>query len=405
MWDYRAESADDPERGRIGVVGVSENQEIPVEYDSQGLSIGVEAEETAAPDVSIHDPFDPAKIDVQTRTMTVDLLLARLRRGVLDLAPDFQRHAGIWNEVNQSRLIESLLLRIPLPTLYAAESGEESWAVVDGIQRLTTIARFVDPAIIGEAPLRLRGLEYLEYNGKLYTDLPGAMQTRIDETELIIHLIRAGTPEAVKFNIFARINTGGSALTLQELRHALIPGPARVLLQTLAATPAFLSATQNSVRHERMADREMVLRFLAFRLTEPGRYPRGDLDDFLRDAMKQLNKLDPAEIQRLTHEFTSAMVSAEAIFGEHAFRKSLPGQTRRQPINKALFEAESVNLATLTRRELAALYENRDLVQAELARLMEDPKFQQAISVGTGDAEKVRKRFGAIQELFPKVTQ
>jgi hypothetical protein len=132
--------------------------------------------------------------------MTVDLLLARLRRGVLDLAPDFQRHAGIWNEVNQSRLIESLLLRIPLPTLYAAESGEESWAVVDGIQRLTTIARFVDPATIGEVPLRLRGLEYLGYNGKLYTDLPGAMQTRIDETELIIHLIRAGTPEAVKFN-------------------------------------------------------------------------------------------------------------------------------------------------------------------------------------------------------------
>lgn len=393
----------DLRRGRIGAVGVSENEEIAVEYDSRGLSIGVEAEETAAPDVSIDDPFDPAEIDVQTRTMTVDLLLARLRRGVLDLAPDFQRHAGIWNEVNQSRLIESLLLRIPLPTLYAAESGEESWAVVDGIQRLTTIARFVDPDVIGRSPLRLRGLEYLGYNGKLYTDLPGAMQTRIDETELIIHLIRAGTPEAVKFNIFARINTGGLALTSQELRHALIPGPARVLLQRLADDPAFLSATQNSVRHERMADREMVLRFLAFRLTEPARYPRGDLDAFLREAMKQLNELGSAEFQRLTDEFILAMASAEAVFEEHAFRKRLPGQTRRQPINKALFEAVSVNLATLNSSELAALQENRDLVQTELAQLMADPKFQQAISVGTGDVEKVRKRFGATHELFRSV--
>lgn len=301
--------------------------------------------------------------------------------------------------------IESLLLRIPLPTLYAAESGEESWAVVDGIQRLTTIARFVDPAVIGDSPLRLRGLEYLGYNDKLYTDLPGAMQTRIDETELIIHLIRAGTPEAVKFNIFARINTGGLALTSQELRHALIPGPARVLLQSLADNPAFLSATQHSVRHERMADREMVLRFLAFRITEPARYPRGDLDAFLREAMKQLNGLNSAEFQRLTHEFILAMVSAEAIFGEHAFRKRLPGQTRRQPINKALFEAVSVNLATLTPSELAGLRKNRDLVRDELAKLMEDPKFQQAISVGTGDVEKVRKRFGAIHELFHRVPQ
>jgi hypothetical protein len=381
---------------------VIDNQETPVEYDSQGLSIGVEAEAAASPEVLIHDPFDPAEIDVQTRTMTVDLLLARLRRGVLDLAPDFQRHAGIWNEVNQSRLIESLLLRIPLPTLYAAESGEESWAVVDGIQRLTTIARFVDSTIVDEPPLRLRGLEYLDYNGKLYEDLPGAMRTRIDETELIVHLIRAGTPEAVKFNIFARINTGGSALTLQELRHALIPGPARDLLKTLADSPAFLSATQYSVKHERMADREMVLRFLAFRLTEPSHYPRGDLDAFLREAMKRLNELDPAEITRLTREFSLAMTSAEAIFGEHAFRKRLPGQTRRQPINKALFETVSVNLATLTSRELTALQENRNLVQSELAQLMEDPKFQQAISFGTGDAEKVRRRFSAIQELFHK---
>jgi Protein of unknown function DUF262 len=177
------------EDGEGGTFEVSETQgtEVPVEYDSLGLSTGVEAEEQA-PEPLIHDPFDPAKIDVITRTMTVDLLLARIRRGVLDLAPDFQRFAGIWNDVAQSKLIESLLLRIPLPTLYAAESGEESWVVVDGIQRLTAIARFVDPSIVGSSPLRLHGMEYLRaYEGATYQQLPGALQTRIDETELIVH--------------------------------------------------------------------------------------------------------------------------------------------------------------------------------------------------------------------------
>ncbi|GAB3981213.1 DUF262 domain-containing protein [Actinoallomurus acanthiterrae] len=376
--------------------------EVPVEYDSKGRSTGVEYEEQ--PDDLIDEPFDPARIDVQTRTMTVDLLLARLRRGVLDLAPDFQRFAGIWSEEDQSKLIESLLLRIPLPTLYAAESGDESWAVVDGIQRLTTIARFVDPVVVDAQPLKLQGLEYLrQYEGREYAELPGGLQTRIDETELIIHLIRAGTPEPVKFNIFARINTGGRPLTHQELRHALIPGRARDLLQELAETEAFLTATQHSVRPERMADREMALRFLAFRLTDPMSYLRGDIDAFLRQAMKQINTLRPKEVARLTDEFTRAMRFAYIIFGEHAFRKRFHGQSRRLPVNKALFEAISVNLAKLPDRRLNTLLEWRDVINSGLMDLMDDSTFQQAISVGTGDVKKVRLRFAAVELLFRKV--
>jgi len=391
------------ERG--GTFGVSETQEIevPVEYDTLGLSTGVEAE-SPAPEPLIQDPFDPAEIDVITRTMTVDLLLARIRRGVLDLAPDFQRFAGIWNDVAQSKLIESLLLRIPLPTLYAAESGEESWAVVDGIQRLTSIARFVDPAIVGASSLRLRGLEYLRhYDGRTYQELPGALQTRINETELIVHLIRAGTPESVKFNIFARLNTGGTPLTLQELRHALIPGRTRTLLRELADSEPFLEATQRSVKPARMADREMVLRFLAFRLTDPSDYPRGDLDDFLRGAMKWLNDLPEQQIERLASDFARSMRAAAAIFGEHAFRKVFAGQRTRLPINKALFEAESVSLAKLSAEELARLRERRGKVLARLADLMEDGRFLQAISVATGDAEKVRVRFSAIEHMLREV--
>ena len=380
---------------------MGDERNIPVEIDDEGRDTGVELEQI---DDLIHEPFDPAEIDVQTRSMTVDLLMSRLRRGALDLAADFQRTAGIWSEINQSRLIESLLLRIPLPTLYAAESGEESWAIVDGIQRLSTIARFIDPDVIGARPLRLRQLEYLQrYDGRYYAELPPALQTRINETELIIHLIRAGTPEPVKFNIFARINTGGRPLTRQELRHALIPGPARMILKELAETDAFLKATLRSVSPSRMADREMVLRFLAFRITPPEDYKRGDLDAFLRQAMKQVNSLPVEEIERLSAEFILSMEAASVIFGGYAFRKQFSGQDRRLPVNKALFEAISVNLAKMTRTELAALQKKQDKVQEEFINLMDDGRFLQAISGGTGDVEKVRLRFAAIDKLFHEV--
>jgi Protein of unknown function DUF262 len=375
--------------------------EIPVAYDLAGLSTGVEADAGQAESL-IFEPFDPAKIDVVTRTMTVDLLLARLRRGVLDLQPEFQRLAGVWNEEKQSKLIESLLLRIPLPTMYAAEAGE-GWAMVDGVQRMSTIARFVDPELVGMAPLKLRGLEYLPFNRAGYHDLPGGLQTRIDETELLVHLIRAGTPDAVKYNIFARLNTGGSPLTRQELRHALVPGPARELLKRLADSEEFIAATGGSVRPTRMDDREMVLRFLAFRLTDPADYPRGDLDEFFREAMQQLNTLPEHRLAQLSGEFFEAMVSAEEIFGKHAFRKVFRGSDYRAPVNKALFESESVALAGFRTWELDRLRDRSGEVLERLTDMIEEAPFFQAISAGTGDVEKVKLRFREVERMLRQV--
>ncbi|MFD0395065.1 DUF262 domain-containing protein [Streptomyces nogalater] len=140
---------------------------------------------------------------------------------MIDLAPDFQRKAGIWTDGKQSRLIESLLLRIPIPSFYAAENKDGSWAIVDGIQRLTSIARFVEPQTVGADPLELTGLEYLRnFDGAGFADLSGKLQIRLRETEVVVHVIRRGTPEPVMFNVFARINTGGEPLTRQEIRHA-----------------------------------------------------------------------------------------------------------------------------------------------------------------------------------------
>ncbi|WP_433499699.1 DUF262 domain-containing protein [Sphaerimonospora sp. CA-214678] len=380
--------------------GRQHDREIAVELDSTGLSIGVERE--ASDEEVIKAPFDPEKIDVTTRNPTVDLLLSRIRRRVLDLQPDFQRFAGIWTQQAQSRLIESMLLRIPLPTFYAAEAGDERWIIVDGVQRLTTIACFIDPESVGAAPLVLKNLEYLgdDYEGRRFTELPGRFQTRLLETEVVVHLIRKGTPEPVMFNIFARINTGGRPLTRQELRHALIPGPARALLQELANSEAYQRATLGSVSPERMDDREMALRFIAFRLSKPTDYARHDFDDFLRDAMHEVNRLAPERVAQLQQEFARAMDAARDIFGEYAFRKYYPDRSRRSPINKALFEAVAVNLAQRSETELAILRKCGDRVLERLSRLILIPDFERAISLGTGDIRKVRLRFAWVDAML-----
>ncbi len=117
------------------------------EYSAEEMVIadngtGVELEDTSG-DVQITEPFDPSLIRVDTKPMTIDLLRLRIAYNELDLAPGFQRKGGIWKDEAQSRLIESMLIRIPLPAFYMDATNDEKWLVVDGLQRLTTLKRFM----------------------------------------------------------------------------------------------------------------------------------------------------------------------------------------------------------------------------------------------------------------------
>ncbi|MFF9395283.1 GmrSD restriction endonuclease domain-containing protein [Streptomyces griseoluteus] len=377
------------------------NQQVRFEFTDTGINADIEAEDVG----EAHQiEFDPELIDVQPRSTTVDLVIKRLSRGQIDLQPDFQRHSGVWNERSQSRLIESLLLRIALPTIYVAQEDDDSWSVVDGVQRLSTIVRFVQPEAAGLQRLYLSDLEYLtRYNGCQFEDLPGRMQTRIAETELSLLVIRKGTPEEAKFNIFARINTGGQPLSRQELRHALIPGPARKLLAELAGSEAFLEATTRSVSPTRMAERELCLRFLAFWLKPPERYTTQDFDGFLRNAMHSINRLSPEEQGVLVDGFEYAMSACRQVFGRHAFRKQVRGASFRYPINKALFEVQSVVLAQCEPEMIDELAVRAEFVRDKFMNLVDEPEFFDSISSGTGDADKVNYRFQSMKDLIREV--
>lgn len=261
------------------------------EITSSGEGSGIEREIPAASGAPA--ALDAEKVDLHTRTMTIDQLLPRVRDNAVQLVPDLQRRVGVWDGVRQSRLIESLLLKIPIPALYAAEDARENWTIVDGVHRLAAILRFVDARIVGETPLVLEGLEYLDkdFGGKAFAALSPRLQRRLKETELVIHVVRHGTPDREKFNIFSRIGTAAAPLSAQEIRHALNAGPARGVLMDWAHCKEFRRATGDAIRDERMAACELVLRFIAFRLWPPAGYEEEDFNLFLGRAMVELNRL------------------------------------------------------------------------------------------------------------------
>jgi len=389
----------------------SKKPEALEELTSDGEGAGLEAEKDEG---TIHAPFDPEKIDVITQARTVDLLLTRLREGELDLSPEFQRRSNVWNEVRKSGLIESMLLRIPIPSLYVSEDKEGNYTVVDGLQRLCAISHFVDVAALNKAarvtldPLRLQRLESLkEYVGDSFVELPRQLQRRISETELTLHIIRASTPANVKFNIFSRINQGGLPLTAQEIRNAIYPGEWRLRVRELAESPLFLKTTEHKIKIERMQDIELALRFVAHYTLQPDEKRPDDqnLDDFLNNTVEKRSLLWSSDTWRGTAAaFGRALKAAPRVFGRLAFRKYSAPNFYRLPINRGLFETESVALARRTDRELDALASKSDVViQKFAACYSKDEDFSRALISATGRGRAWNKRMEVFDRIFGEV--
>lgn len=364
------------------------NVEAPPESNLETTPDGTEYEDTG-----ITKPFNPTLINITTKQMSLDTLIRRMREGEVDLAPDFQR-GEVWRPAAKSRLIESLLIRIPLPAFYMDATDEDKWLVVDGLQRLSTLRDFVI-----KKTMVLQDLEFLtQFHGFTYDGLPRNYQRRIEETQVTVYLIERGTPPGVKFNIFKRINTGGLPLSAQEIRHALNQGPVTSYLKRMAHSEEFQRATSRGVSDNRMAARECVLRFLAFTLTPPEKYKAVDFDAFLSDAMASLNQMSEDDREKLAGRFIRALKTSHEIFGSAAFRKPGPGH----PVNKALFEVWTVTMDSQTDDRIDLLKASKALVREKVEKSMSsDTEFLNAISQGTGDVAKVRLRF----ERFRKMLQ
>lgn len=358
----------------------------------------VESEDTSSGVESITHPFNPNEIEIEIPPYTIGYLMDRIEHNEINMNTDFQRENNLWSPEKQSRLIESILLGLPLPAFYF-DTSNPCWDIIDGLQRCCSIENFCV-----KKELRLTGLEFLgEKDGKKYLDGAGyddldrTMQRSIITRPITVNLIKKAHRK-VRFILFKRLNTGGLELTPQEIRNAVYQGKAADTVKQLAKIEVFRKATDWRIPTKRMEDRDFVSRFIAFYLLDYTNYQPG-LDDFVNSSMELLEKYDKTEIES---NFIKAMQLAIDIFGNDAFRKRTNITDSRRPINKAYFEVIAVLFAKLTTDEEKLLREHSDVFKDNLIVLMQTDRYSNSLSQGTGTKDSVTVRFSWFNQVLKK---
>lgn len=383
------------------------------ELDGDDSIDHIEAEDSSRGDANAK-PWDPTKIRITTKHFSLRDVVDQIKDGEIYLSPDFQRDY-IWKERQRTRLIESILLGIPLPAFYFDQGDDGTYQVVDGVQRLSTVAMFMND----EHTLTDHDLEYLvSLDGSVYSTLSPAELRRFRSTQIVVHVIEPQTPDEVKYDIFSRVNTLGSPLSAQEIRHAMSKARSRKLLKQLSEMEEFDEATEwqywrtvgnNSVRDSgRMSNREIALRFCAFRQYSDEEYRNHpSLDAFLVAFTKKLDaeegdelRIGDAQLKKLAADFKRAMKNANEILGAAAFRRWPPGQKRRGPLNRAVFESQAIALADY---RLTQLKPFKDEIEQEFRKAFDDPDYSRAVTVGTGDPRKVTLRFEYTKKILAEI--
>ena len=366
-------------------------------YDQIKEEIDIEPEDNSIED--IHGPFDPNAIDVDISVVNLGSLLEQLEYNEIDLQPEFQRESDVWTQVKKSRLIESVLLGLPLPSFYFSEDPETNkLLVVDGLQRLCAFSDFCITK-----KLKLKGMQFLtELEGRTYEKLDRTQIRRIKSLKVTLNTLRKNTPQRVKLVIFQRVNTAGVPLTAQEMRNALYQKKATDLLKEMTKLDSFSKATGGKIPSKRMTDCDFANRFVAFYLYRND-YD-GNLDEFMGDALEKVNKMQQQEIDFILKTFDRSMQICYKLLGNTAFKRPDPQKPNSfLKTNKAIFEVLSVSIAQLTDNEQEILVQRKNRFQNEIYSLFKNEDFIKSITSGTAKTPQVEYRHTKVQQLIKQV--
>jgi hypothetical protein len=234
------------------------------------------------------------KVDFDTYDIIIQQLISMVESGAIDVSPAYQRQFR-WNNTKRSHLVESVFLGIPVPSLFMATNKDGTWELVDGVQRLSTLVQFsgtegARTKLSLDEPLALNKLQKLaELNGTTFADLPQSLKLQFWLRPIKVITLSDKSDLVVRFDLFERLNTGGVALTNQEIRACIYRGQFNAFLERMARTPDFLQTVRLTQAQERDATREeCVLRFFAFLY----RYKEfvHSVVDFLNEYMKNASE-------------------------------------------------------------------------------------------------------------------
>ncbi|HNQ69056.1 MAG TPA: DUF262 domain-containing protein [Bacteroidales bacterium] len=353
-----------------------------------------------ASQIGIRNPVNikETPIRITQKSLPFDKLLKRIKHGELLLDTEFQRRPGLWDQPIKSRLIESLIIKLPIPAFYFDGSDDDKWLVIDGLQRLSAVNDYVN----GE--YELIELDYLpELQGKKFSDLDRIHQRNIEEFEIFACIIEKETPIAVKYKVFKNINTSALILKPQEIRHALNPGKPAIILKSIAEKQWFSKSLILSDKNKlRMEDRELALRFLTFQISNYSEY-KPTIVDFLDKSMYKLYDIPNARLQLFSDELENIFNFLFSIYGENCFSRSLFDDSKRIVHNNIIFELLTYGVSKLKKEQRDAIMKSPETFKQEIANYFgkkEDSFWEYDVAY---TQEKLRKRFEEIEMLFKKL--
>lgn len=339
-------------------------------------------------------PYNPTETDIDIREdpQSVFQYVREYKQGRIKLDPEYQRNL-VWNKEKKSRFIESIILNFPLPPIYVHEQIDGSYVIIDGLQRTHTLDVFL------KNELQLVGLKALkQFNDKYFKDLPKSIQAKIERKKINFYILKPSVPFEVIYELFDRINTGGTLLNRQEVRNGIFTGKSTRLLKKLSEKDYFRTAIDNGLSPKRMKDREVILRYLSFKLFGYQAY-EGDLSGFLEKALKHINKMDDSKIEQLEQDFKRVMELSFSFFGNKNFR--IPTSTKKRgSINTSVLESVSYFFSLQTDEFLA---KNKDNIINNFSKLLENSDYLAAVKQSIGSKSQVKKRFTLAQEILGKV--
>ena len=364
------------------------------EYEDSLL--GIETEDTSGEDLD-SIPYSADNIRITPMMYSVYQIFHWIESEILILQPEYQRNI-IWDNHRKSLLIESLMLRIPIPAFYFQEDFDGNKMVIDGLQRLSTIYSFM------KDEFRLESLQYRkEFEGHTYSQLPKKYKIRIQDTQLAVNVLDSKCNELVKFDVFRRVNTGGVPLNAQEIRNIMATSEVRDLLKNMSRSEEFIKATRGKIKDIRMDAQELCLRYILFSFKynweEHTFKDLQSMASMMDQMIVFLNKFDVKDMQVFLLMFKDSMKKCYSLLGERAFSK----ESSKHIINKPLFICWSVILG-YRNIDLKVLEAKRDEAIRLQNKYFGAGEYYNAITYSTTTKRSIQLQFEAVERILEELS-
>jgi uncharacterized protein with ParB-like and HNH nuclease domain len=351
----------------------------------------------SADDQSIDIEQGQRKIIWQAKDFSIREFQTMKHDGDLILQPEYQRNFVATSQI-ASRLIESVLMDVPIPVIYLAEEKDGTFSVIDGQQRLTSFISFVEGKFPNGTEFKLYGLKVMpELNRKSFAQLDKELQTKIKTTTIHSVIIKKESNEDIKFEIFERLNTGATKLNEDEIRNTVYRGRYIKLLAELADNDIFDNLIRKETYKVRMIYRGLILRFFALSEKSYVNY-KSPMKQFCNKELRESREMSDAKSKEYKERFLHCTDLVKIVFGTHAFRRYMPrkhdspqGSWAQDQINLALFDLQMVGFRNYSKNEVLA---KADYIREALLDLMiNNEEFQLLIAYKTSDTDNVKRRF------------